>query len=239
MMSYLTILSKCRKLCIFSGSVWMYPGRHRVGRVLSFFSSRRNWDSPPPLAAGECAPPTLWSGGEGTLACGLRGGGVPIPTRGHTLWCSINISTLWLWRKNCLTSPPSPTLLASWEIADRHPSQTICPTRDSCHVLIEIAGQPGTDFSHRGERSILYTVYNTMYKQLAGSFWVLQQNLQQVAPNQEKPHTTPLHSLICSIYISVYQTLDTDTESGSALNQCGSETLVGKATHWAASCQPI
>jgi hypothetical protein len=31
----------------------------------------------------------------------------------------------------------------------------------------------------------------------------LQQNLQQVAPNQEKPHTTPLHSLIYSIYISV------------------------------------
>jgi hypothetical protein len=32
----------------------------------------------------------------------------------------------------------------------------------------------------------------------------LRQNLQQVAPNQEKPHTTPLHSLIYSIYISVY-----------------------------------
>jgi hypothetical protein len=31
----------------------------------------------------------------------------------------------------------------------------------------------------------------------------LQQNLQQVAPNQEKPHTTPLHYLIYSIYISV------------------------------------
>jgi hypothetical protein len=29
------------------------------------------------------------------------------------------------------------------------------------------------------------------------------QILQQVAPNQEKPHTTPLHSLIYSIYISV------------------------------------
>jgi hypothetical protein len=108
-----------------------------------------------------------------------------------------------LWRKTCLTPPPSPTLLASWEIADRHPNQTICPTRDCCHVLTEIAGQPGTDFSHRGERSTLYTVYNTLYKQLAGSFWVLRRNLQQVAPNQQKPHTTPLHSLIYSIYISV------------------------------------
>jgi hypothetical protein len=34
----------------------------------------------------------------------------------------------------------------------------------------------------------------------------LRQNLQQVAPNQEKPHTTPLHYLIYSIYISVGKT---------------------------------
>jgi hypothetical protein len=33
------------------------------------FFSRWNWDSPTPLAAGECAL-TLWSGGEDTLACG-------------------------------------------------------------------------------------------------------------------------------------------------------------------------
>jgi hypothetical protein len=32
-------------------------GGHRVGRVLSFFSSRQNWESPTPLAAGECLPP--------------------------------------------------------------------------------------------------------------------------------------------------------------------------------------
>jgi hypothetical protein len=67
----------------------------RVGRVLSFFSSRRNWDSPNPSPAGECAPPA--SGGSGTLA-GERGGGrVPIPTREHTLWYSVNIvHTLWV-----------------------------------------------------------------------------------------------------------------------------------------------
>ncbi len=53
---------------------------HRVGRVLSFFSSRRNWDSPNPSPAGKCAPP-FGTGGWGTLA-GERGGGrVPIPTR--------------------------------------------------------------------------------------------------------------------------------------------------------------
>ncbi len=31
--------------------------KHRAGRVLSFFSSRRNWDSPNPSSAGECVPP--------------------------------------------------------------------------------------------------------------------------------------------------------------------------------------
>ncbi len=38
--------------------------RHKVGRVLSFFSSRRNWDSPNPSPAGECVPPP-GSGGRG------------------------------------------------------------------------------------------------------------------------------------------------------------------------------
>jgi hypothetical protein len=36
---------------------------HRVGRELSFFSSRRNWDSPNPSPAGECAPTPLVPGG--------------------------------------------------------------------------------------------------------------------------------------------------------------------------------
>jgi hypothetical protein len=37
---------------------------HRVGRVLGFFSSRRNWDSPTPFAAGGCAPPLFGLGGR-------------------------------------------------------------------------------------------------------------------------------------------------------------------------------
>jgi hypothetical protein len=37
---------------------------HRVGRVLGFFSSRRNWDSPTPLAAGGCGPPLFGPGGR-------------------------------------------------------------------------------------------------------------------------------------------------------------------------------
>jgi hypothetical protein len=63
--------------------------------VLSFFSSRRNWDSPSPSPAGKCAPPPPHgSGGRGTLA-GERGvGRVPIPTWGHTLWYSLYIHTL-------------------------------------------------------------------------------------------------------------------------------------------------
>ncbi len=70
-------------------------GQHRVGRVLSFFSSRRNWDSPTPLAAGECAPLPPFDPGGGGGHTRLRERGVPIPTRGHTLWCSINTRTLW------------------------------------------------------------------------------------------------------------------------------------------------
>jgi hypothetical protein len=49
--------------------------KHRVGRVLSFLSSRRNWDSP----------------------AGKRGGGkVPNPTKGKTLRSSVNIRTSWV-----------------------------------------------------------------------------------------------------------------------------------------------
>ncbi len=36
---------------------YVYSSAHIVGRVLSFFSSRRNWESPDPSPAGECAPP--------------------------------------------------------------------------------------------------------------------------------------------------------------------------------------
>ncbi len=55
------------------------------------FSSRRNWDSPNPSPAGECAPPA--SGGSGTLACERGVGRVPIPTRGHTLQYFLYIRT--------------------------------------------------------------------------------------------------------------------------------------------------
>jgi len=52
---------------------------------------------PQPLTWRRLCPPPFGSGGRGTLA-GERGGGrVPIPTRGHTLWYSIYVCTLW-WK---------------------------------------------------------------------------------------------------------------------------------------------
>jgi hypothetical protein len=74
----------------------LYCMGHRVGRVLSFSPDRRNWNSPYLSPAGENPPPPPFgSGGRGTLTGERRGGRVPIPTRGHTLWYSANICTLW------------------------------------------------------------------------------------------------------------------------------------------------
>jgi hypothetical protein len=53
----------------------------------------------PPTLHPQASVPLLpfGSGGRGTLA-GERGvGRVPIPTRGHTLWYSLYICTLWIW----------------------------------------------------------------------------------------------------------------------------------------------
>ncbi len=66
--------------------------QHRVDRVLSFFSSRRNWDSSNPSPAGECAPHPLVQRGAHPLAG--EGLGESQFQRGHTLWYSVYISTL-------------------------------------------------------------------------------------------------------------------------------------------------
>ena len=64
------------------------------------FSSRRKWDSTTPL------PPAVpGEGGTrgGTLACGRGGGGVPIPTRGQTLY-SRYVCTSPLWMNRCVNT---------------------------------------------------------------------------------------------------------------------------------------
>ncbi len=68
---------------IVSYSSEIYRTNHRVGRVLGFFSSRPNWDSPTPSPTGEGVPPFLVGGG-GVIHTRLREWGwgeVPIPTR--------------------------------------------------------------------------------------------------------------------------------------------------------------
>ncbi len=96
-----------------------------------------------------------------------------------------------LWRQSCLTPPPSPALLASWEIGDRHPNQTICPTRDSCHVLTEIASEPGTDFSHRGKE---YTVHSIQYTVQTFS-WLLLSFAAESSASGPQSGKAPYHSL--------------------------------------------
>ena len=65
---------------------------HRVDRVLGFFSSRPNWDSPTPSPAGECVPLTLGSVGGGgyALVCG-RGLGESQFRRGDRHCCTLGI----------------------------------------------------------------------------------------------------------------------------------------------------
>jgi hypothetical protein len=82
----------------YSFGVFLFRIGHRVGRVLSFFSSRRNWDSPNPSPAGECAPPPFGSGGRGTWHTRWRERGWESPNSDegtYTVVYSANIRTLW------------------------------------------------------------------------------------------------------------------------------------------------
>jgi hypothetical protein len=59
-MNYLSLLDSMKTSA--QGAYEFLPPHHRV----SFFSSRRNWHSPKPSPAGECAQ--FWGGGAHSLA---------------------------------------------------------------------------------------------------------------------------------------------------------------------------
>jgi hypothetical protein len=66
---------------------YYFAVHHRVGRVLSFFSSRRNWDSPNSSPAGEGAPHRFW--GDGQTRWREKGWESPNSDEGHKLWYSL------------------------------------------------------------------------------------------------------------------------------------------------------
>ncbi len=86
--------------------------QHRVGRVLSFFSSRRNWDSPNPSSPGECAPPPppVMSGGAHSL--GREGLGVSQFRRGDILYTVVlfiymHVREKAIWSHSYIRTSPS------------------------------------------------------------------------------------------------------------------------------------
>ncbi len=96
---------------------------HRVGRVLNFFSSRRNWDSPNPSPTGECAPLRFW--GEGHTSWRERGWGESQFRRGDihcgtlSIYCTYlvistvdEIGTVWVEYQNIFAPIPCPPPLA-------------------------------------------------------------------------------------------------------------------------------
>jgi hypothetical protein len=75
-----------RKLCT------LVRLRHREGRVLSFFSSRRNWDSPSPHTQASVPPPLPFGSGGGAHSLAREGVGVSHAQRGDR-----HIGTLYIY----------------------------------------------------------------------------------------------------------------------------------------------
>ncbi len=77
MVKYLRISSYIRNWKPFL----MYDSAQQSRQCAKRFSSRWNWDSPTPLAAGECAPPPFGPGG-GHTRLRLKGWGSPNSNEG-------------------------------------------------------------------------------------------------------------------------------------------------------------
>jgi hypothetical protein len=82
-----TLRESCKGLCEYQSS--------QSRQSAKLFSSRRNWDSPNPSPAGECAPPPVLGGGAHSLA--REGLGESQFRRGdiHTGTLHIYVRTLW------------------------------------------------------------------------------------------------------------------------------------------------
>jgi hypothetical protein len=90
--------------------------RHRVDRVLSFFSNRPNWDPPTHSSPGECVPAPLWfREGEGTHSLAGEGGGGPNSDEGaDTGTLSTRIYVLCSLRGNICKQSPFDVLQEVW-----------------------------------------------------------------------------------------------------------------------------
>jgi hypothetical protein len=70
---------------------WMLPQSRQSAKL---FLQSLELGLPHPSPAGECAPPLVPR--EGHTRLRERGGGVPVPRRGHSLWYSLYLRTLWI-----------------------------------------------------------------------------------------------------------------------------------------------
>ncbi len=82
------------------------PKTHRVGRVQSFFSSRRNWDCPQPITRRRVCPPPLVPGG-GAHSLPREGVGGSKFRRGDIHYGNLCIYVLcektYVWRYNAIS----------------------------------------------------------------------------------------------------------------------------------------